>query len=307
MTPSEPDETPALILVVDDNATSRYIIGNWLGRAGHTVIEAVDGTHALAVLGTPAAEPLELAIVDVRLPDMSGFEVCERIKAAPATAGVPVIHVSATAIATADRAQGLHRGADAYLTEPIAPTELLATVATALRYARARRRAELQAERLSTLNRATLEVYGSADELTLAAAVARGASSLLRTEVAVLTESNGSGSVLVTTTGPGHDPSTAKVASEDLAERLSGRLAELFPADRVGVATCVMPGEEWADLSTGGALSGDVVLVLARVKRGRPAVGIAMGAVHAQDPEDRALTAQLAQSCALVLETLRDA
>jgi DNA-binding response OmpR family regulator len=137
------DDTPAVLLIVEDNATNRYILGSWLQRAGHTVVEAVDGTHALSLLAAAPAEAMpELAIVDVRLPDMSGFEVCEQIKSAPRTAGMPVIHVSAVAVATDDRAQGLNRGADAYLTEPIAPTELLATVTAALRYARARSRAE---------------------------------------------------------------------------------------------------------------------------------------------------------------------
>ena len=59
-------------------------------------------------------------VLDVRLPDLSGFEVCERIKARP-PGDAPVIHVSAHAVDVADRAQGLTRGADAYLTEPIEP------------------------------------------------------------------------------------------------------------------------------------------------------------------------------------------
>ena len=83
--------------------------------------------------------PWTLVILDVGLPDMSGFEVCELIKADPGSAR-PVIHLSATAVRGADRAQGLTRGADAYLVEPVEPDELLATVASVLRYYRARRR-----------------------------------------------------------------------------------------------------------------------------------------------------------------------
>lgn len=119
-----PEELRATILVVDDTAASRYISGSWLRRSGHRVIEAATGTEALAAL---AATEVDLVLLDVGLPDMSGFDVCERIKSDPALAR-PVIHLSATAIRGADRAQGLTRGADAYLTEPVEPDELLATV-----------------------------------------------------------------------------------------------------------------------------------------------------------------------------------
>lgn len=98
-------------------------------RSGHRVIEAATGTEALAVL---AATEVDLVLLDVGLPDMSGFDVCERIKSDPALVR-PVIHLSATAIRGADRAQGLTRGADAYLTEPVEPDELLATVTSLLR------------------------------------------------------------------------------------------------------------------------------------------------------------------------------
>ena len=79
---------------------------------------------------------------------MSGFEVCRLIKSNPRTAAIPVIQVSATAVEVADRAHGLTQGADAYLIEPTEPAELLATVTAALRYFRARQRAERTAAML---------------------------------------------------------------------------------------------------------------------------------------------------------------
>lgn len=174
------DSAAATVLVLDDNETNRYIVGSWLRRAGHTVVEAADGTEGLALLAAaPDGELPELAVVDVKLPDMSGFEVCEQIKADPRTASLPVIHVSATAIELSDRTQGLHRGADAYLTEPIAPDELLATVTAALRYARARRRAERLATRVAALNSSTLAVYAAKDGETFTAAAAAGAAALM--------------------------------------------------------------------------------------------------------------------------------
>jgi CheY-like chemotaxis protein len=99
------DEFPATILVVDDAAASRYVSSSWLRRSGHRVIEASTGNEALAAL---AATEVDLVLLDVGLPDMSGFDVCERIKSDPALAQ-PVIHLSATAIRGADRAQGLTR------------------------------------------------------------------------------------------------------------------------------------------------------------------------------------------------------
>src|SRR5690606_19565466 len=86
-----PDSGPANVLVVDDTPAKRYVMSSWLRRAGHHVVEAAGGEEALTVIG--AYHP-DLVILDVRLPDLSGFEVCERIKADPGTAAIPVIQVS---------------------------------------------------------------------------------------------------------------------------------------------------------------------------------------------------------------------
>ncbi|GAB3847308.1 response regulator transcription factor [Dactylosporangium cerinum] len=147
-------EAAADILVVDDSPSKRYVITSWLRRDGHRVIEAATGLEALRLLhGGPdgAALHAELVVLDVRLPDIDGFEVAERIKEDPRTTAVPVIHISATAVHVVDRTQGLNRGADAYLAEPIDPDELLATVRAKLREYRARRRAERLAGRLTRL------------------------------------------------------------------------------------------------------------------------------------------------------------
>src|SRR6201999_3416294 len=103
----------ANILVVDDMPASRYITASWLRRSGHLVTEATTGAEALSAV---AARDFDLVLLDVHLPDMSGFEVCERIKADERTSALPVIHVSATYVDAEHKAQGLTRGADAYLT-----------------------------------------------------------------------------------------------------------------------------------------------------------------------------------------------
>ncbi|GAB3884648.1 hypothetical protein GCM10027612_18680 [Microbispora bryophytorum subsp. camponoti] len=166
----------ATVLVVDDIPTKRYILASWLRRGGHRVVEAGGGEEALAVVGV--LKP-DLVILDVRMPDVGGIEVCEKIKANPETASIPVIQVSGNAITPADRAEGLERGADAYLSEPIQPDEFAATVRATLRYYRARQRAERMAARLSELAEITLEMNQAEDFERLLSVAAEGCSRLL--------------------------------------------------------------------------------------------------------------------------------
>src|SRR5580704_1138105 len=122
----------ARLLLVDDDEAKRYVLSVWLRRAGYSVVEAATGGEALDLV-----RAAELVLLDVNLPDISGFDVCRQIKNDPETAAIPVIQVSATAVEVADRAHGLTQGADAYIVDPVEPEELLATVAAALRYYRA--------------------------------------------------------------------------------------------------------------------------------------------------------------------------
>ncbi|MFC4949150.1 SpoIIE family protein phosphatase [Pseudonocardia sp. GCM10023141] len=168
-------ESRGVVLVVDDTPASRYITSNWLRRHGYEVVEATTGAAALAAL---VAQHVDLVVLDVGLPDMSGFDICERIKSTPAL-GHPVIHLSATSVRGADRAHGLTRGADAYLVEPVEPDELIATVDAVLRYYRARANAEQLAERLGRLTAATLAMQGASTFDELSAAIAGGAAAVL--------------------------------------------------------------------------------------------------------------------------------
>src|SRR6202042_3605852 len=140
---------------------------------GHTVTEAETGRDALRLL-----DGIELVLLDVNLPDISGYEVCRLIKGEPRTAAIPVIQVSATAVEVADRAHGLTQGADAYLIEPSEPAELLATVTAALRYSRARQRAEMSASLLSALTSVTLDINAARTFDGLARAAATGAAQI---------------------------------------------------------------------------------------------------------------------------------
>src|SRR5262245_50562115 len=117
-----PNSPPATILVVDDDETGRRLTARLLRLAGFEVREAATGGEALRLA---EARP-DLLILDVQLPDASGFEVCRAIKANPATASALVLHLSGVARTSADRTFGLEGGADGYLTKPIDPDELIA-------------------------------------------------------------------------------------------------------------------------------------------------------------------------------------
>ncbi|SBT50591.1 SpoIIE family protein phosphatase [Micromonospora auratinigra] len=198
------------VLVVDDSRTKRYLLVSWLTRAGFSTVEAENGTEALARV---AATPPDLVVLDVRLPDMSGFEVCERIKEAhPAT---PVIHVSAHAVDVGDRAQGLTRGADAYLAEPIEPEELVATAHAVLRYYQARRRAELLAERLTALADATVAMHAAPNFRRLLEAAAIGAARIFQSPAAVVAETFDGDCLAGVATGPDASPEVVPWTVDD--------------------------------------------------------------------------------------------
>jgi PAS domain S-box-containing protein len=142
------------VLIVDDAEASRYTLARMLTKARYAVTEAATGDDALR---QAAAKP-DLIILDVNLPDVSGREVCRRLKADPATASIPVLHLSASYVDSDNRAEGLEGGADGYLTYPVEPRELVATIEALLRARRAEREARQQRELL----RITLDSIGDA-------------------------------------------------------------------------------------------------------------------------------------------------
>jgi CheY-like chemotaxis protein len=115
----------ARILHADDNAANRYVVRRSLRVAGFEVDEVATGSAALEAVAS--ANP-DLLILDVRLPDISGFEVCRRLKADAVTSRIPVVHKTAVFRDDLHRRRGLDAGADEYLTEPIEPQLLVDTV-----------------------------------------------------------------------------------------------------------------------------------------------------------------------------------
>ncbi len=122
------------ILVVDDNVATRYSVRRVLEHHGFQVDEAGTGGQGLERLSTEAFDAL---ILDVNLPDMSGFDLVRQLRESPRTSLLPVVHVSAASIATGDMITGLNAGADAYLIHPVDHDVLLATLRTLLRVRKA--------------------------------------------------------------------------------------------------------------------------------------------------------------------------
>ena len=118
------------LLIVDDNAATRYALRRRLERHHYLVLEAGTGQEGLDLIATGKIDAL---ILDVNLPDMSGFDIVRRLRTDPNTALLPVVHVSAASIETGDIITGLNAGADAYLIHPVDPEVLLATLRTLLR------------------------------------------------------------------------------------------------------------------------------------------------------------------------------
>jgi PAS domain S-box-containing protein len=119
-----------LILVVDDDEAGRYAMGRVLRHAGFEVLEA--GTGGEALLRVAQDRP-GLVMLDSRLPDMPGVEVCRRIKASPEGASTPVLQMSASAVDDRSRVTALEGGADGYINSPVDPAVLIATVRSLLR------------------------------------------------------------------------------------------------------------------------------------------------------------------------------
>ena len=122
--------TPATILNVDDTASSRYTKSRILRQAGYTVVEADNGADALRLVRELLPQ---LVVLDVKLPDMSGIDVCRKIKSDPGTRMIPVVQISATFVTPHDQLVGLEGGAEIYLTEPVEPLELTTAVRVLLR------------------------------------------------------------------------------------------------------------------------------------------------------------------------------
>ena len=115
---------PATILVADDEQDIRELVAYRLSRAGYTIIEARDGQEAfeLAVDHAP-----DMAVLDVMMPRLNGFDLTDRLRHTPATQRLPILLMSAS-VQEVDISRGFAAGADGYLTKPFTPDQLLTRV-----------------------------------------------------------------------------------------------------------------------------------------------------------------------------------
>ena len=135
-------ERPCHILIADDHEENRYILGRILRGAGYHCSEATTGAETLDMVRN---QP-DLIVLDVRLPDMFGFDICRKLKRDPNTASIPILQISAAFVSIEDRVRSLDAGADGYLTHPIDRTMLVATVGSLLRLRDAEQKARKAAE-----------------------------------------------------------------------------------------------------------------------------------------------------------------
>jgi putative nucleotidyltransferase with HDIG domain len=126
------------ILAVDDTPASLKLLSDLLREEGYNVRAAINGELAVS---SAVNDPPELVLLDVRMPEMDGFEVCRRLKASPRTREVPVIFVSALS-ETEDKVRGFELGAVDFVTKPYQREELLARVHTHLEVRRLRNHLE---------------------------------------------------------------------------------------------------------------------------------------------------------------------
>jgi signal transduction histidine kinase/DNA-binding response OmpR family regulator len=201
-------------LVVDDSEMVRFATAETLRDAGFEVLEAATGAEGLRLVTQS-----DVVVLDIRLPDVDGFEVCRLIKADPATASIPVLHLSGIHCDVEDRVRGLETGADAYLSRPVEAAELVATVRALLRLARTQVRLE-ESEARRRAAEALADASRALSRLRNPAEVAQGATdsvrSLLGARGATLYRFEGDGTAIVHAVSGSRGPSSSPDATAGL-------------------------------------------------------------------------------------------
>ena len=147
------------ILMVDDDPHIRELVRVFLRNDGFEVIEAIDGVDALSKMDSVK---VDLAIIDVMMPKMDGWELCQELKA---TFDIPVLMLTAKG-ETSQKLKGFQLGTDDYLVKPFEPLELVARVKALLKRYRIEASQTIQIGEL-TMDRKTYQVIDNGENLTL--------------------------------------------------------------------------------------------------------------------------------------------
>ncbi|MFK4100129.1 response regulator transcription factor [Streptomyces sp. NPDC019531] len=118
----------ARVLIADDDSDIRDLVAFKLTQSGHEVTVVEDG---MAALKAAREQPVDLALLDIRMPGMSGLDVCRELRSAPETATLPVIMITARS-QEGDVEVGFAAGADDYIIKPFSPRELSSRVTAVL-------------------------------------------------------------------------------------------------------------------------------------------------------------------------------
>lgn len=139
-----PNPSDVNVLIVDDEEDIVEVIGHFLEQEGYHVQKAYDGEEALEKVSPET----DLIILDIMMPGLDGYEVCERIRARAETETIPIIFLSAK-IEEEDQIRGLMLGADDYLTKPVSPQVLVAHAKAVLRRAGVEESRTIQVQNLT--------------------------------------------------------------------------------------------------------------------------------------------------------------
>ncbi|MFF0088850.1 SpoIIE family protein phosphatase [Streptomyces canus] len=295
--------TGTTVMVVDDAEASRYAMGTVLSRAGHCVVPVATGGEALAELDTRLRKGTlpDVALVDVGLPDMSGFDLCRLFKERPHTAGMPVVHFSASAVPPAVHCAGMDTGVEAYLKVPAEPLEIEAVVRAAVRNAQQRAGDRALVRRLTLLSETIVTIQAARTLQELSDAAAEGLSRLTGTPGAVFVLDQDD----VLYRGLSRDRVPVALPDED-ADRAVAALLRRLTRGQAGVQLTTVPAPLWPAGFFRPGVEHDARLALVVTQDGRAPVCLAAPArgMRRVGLEGETLLAQLAQATALAAQPL---
>ncbi len=296
-------QTGTTVLVVDDVADSRYALAAVLSRAGHRVVAVATGYEALTELDIRLRKGNvpDVALIDVNLPDMSGFELCRRLKERPRMAGLPVVHCSAGAAVPRDRCQALDEGAEAYLTMPAEPEAIEAAVRAAVRAGRLRADGQALVRRLTLLSEAIVTIQAARSLQELADAAADATARLTGSPAAVFVLDHDDKLYR----GLSRDRTSVALPDEGAHRTVAGLLRRLTRGQS-GVQITTVPAPLWPTGFFRPGVQHDARMALTVTQDGKAPVCLAAPTrgLRRAGPEAEALLARLAQATALAAEPL---